>query len=64
MHEFNYKLFIKKFLNNQLDQIADIDQDIKQILSFLETSRSQAKRGDVVDALDALQEIGAAHGFV
>ena len=28
MHEFNYKLFIKKFLNNQLDQIADIDQDI------------------------------------
>ena len=36
----------------------------QQILRFLEKSRSQAERGEVIDALDALHEIGEKHGFV
>ena len=36
----------------------------QQILRFLENSRSQVERGEVINALDALHEIGEKHGFV
>ena len=36
----------------------------QQILSFLEKSRGQTERGELVDAPSAMREIGTQHGFI
>ena len=57
MHEFDYKLFVNKFLNNQLDQIANIDQDVTVIDINNILSEIQNRQQDKFSLKDVISQL-------